>query len=96
MPGIKDKRTSFLYNRVLIKSFYLLFFYIILFATISTGQQLVLPGAHPDPSVTKIGDTYWASATSSNWFPAFPLMHSKDLINWQQQGYVFNKMPELG
>ncbi|HEX8330996.1 MAG TPA: family 43 glycosylhydrolase [Segetibacter sp.] len=51
-------------------------------------------GAHPDPSVTKIGDTYWASATSSNWFPAFPLLYSKDLLNWKQAGYIFNKKPE--
>ena len=59
----------------------------------SNCQQLVLPGANPDPSVVKIGNDYWASATSSNWFPAFPLLYSKDLITWQQRGYIFNKMP---
>lgn len=58
------------------------------------SQRLVMPGDHPDPSVVKIGDTYWASATTSNWFPAYPLLKSKDLIHWQQEGYVFNKMPE--
>ncbi len=57
------------------------------------GQQLILRGDHADPSVVKIGDTYWASATTSNWLPAFPLLKSKDLINWQQQGYVFDKPP---
>lgn len=57
------------------------------------AQQLVLPGDYPDPSVVKIGDTYWASATTSNWFPAYPLMRSKDLVNWKQQGYVFNQLP---
>lgn len=59
----------------------------------SSAQELVLPGANPDPSVVKIGDTYWASATSSNWFPAFPLLYSKDLIHWKQQGFIFNKRP---
>jgi xylan 1,4-beta-xylosidase len=49
----------------------------------------VLPGDFPDPSVTKIGDTYWATATSSNWGPAFPLLKSKNLTNWQLAGYVF-------
>lgn len=57
------------------------------------AQKLVLPGDYPDPSVTKIGDTYWASATTSNWFPAYPLLQSKDLVNWQTAGYVFNQMP---
>lgn len=49
----------------------------------------VLPGDFPDPSVTKIGDTYWASATSSNWGPVFPLLKSKNLTTWQLAGYVF-------
>lgn len=60
---------------------------------ISPGQQLVLRGDHADPSVVKIGDTYWASATTSNWFPAYPLLSSKDLVNWKMNGYVFNQMP---
>jgi beta-xylosidase len=57
------------------------------------GQQLVLPGAAPDPSAVKIGNGFWATATSSNWFPAFPILYSKDLIAWEQKGYIFNKIP---
>jgi xylan 1,4-beta-xylosidase len=59
----------------------------------SSGQKLVLPGDHPDPSVVKIGDAYWASATTSNWFPAFSLLKSKDLVQWKTTGYVFDTMP---
>ncbi len=61
---------------------------------ISPAQQLVMRGDHADPSVVKIGDSYWASATTSNWFPAYPLLESKDLINWTPKGYVFTKMPD--
>lgn len=57
------------------------------------AQQLVMPGDHPDPSVVKIGDTYWASATTSNWFPAYPLMQSKDLVKWKTVGHVFDQLP---
>lgn len=60
---------------------------------VAHSQQLVMPGDYPDPSVVKIGDTYWASATSSNWFPAYPLMKSKDLVQWNTVGYVFNQLP---
>lgn len=49
----------------------------------------VLAGDYPDPSVTKIGDTYWATATTSNWGAIFPLLKSKDLTNWQLVGHVF-------
>ncbi len=59
----------------------------------SRGQKLVMRGDHADPTVVKIGDTYWASATTSNWFPAYPLLSSKDLVNWKSNGYVFNTIP---
>jgi xylan 1,4-beta-xylosidase len=61
--------------------------------SIGNGQQLVMRGDHPDPSVVKIGDTYWASATTSNWLPAYPLMYSKDLVNWSGKGYAFTQKP---
>jgi len=57
------------------------------------AQQLVLRGDYPDPSVVKIGDTYWASATTSNWAPAYPILQSKDLINWKTTSHVFTKLP---
>lgn len=57
------------------------------------AQQLVLPADHPDPSVVKIGNEYWAAGTTSNWFPAFTLYRSKDLVNWKASGHVFNQMP---
>ncbi|WP_324672312.1 family 43 glycosylhydrolase [Hymenobacter sp. GOD-10R] len=53
----------------------------------------VLAGDYPDPSVTKIGDTYWATATTSNWGAIFPLLKSKDLTNWQLVGHVFPDGP---
>ena len=60
---------------------------------VSKAQQLVLPGDNADPSVVKIGKHYWASSTTSNWFPAFPLYKSRDLKHWKQKGYVFNQLP---
>ncbi|MGI4870399.1 MAG: family 43 glycosylhydrolase [Janthinobacterium lividum] len=49
----------------------------------------VLAGDYPDPSVTKVGTTYWATATSSNWGPTFPLLKSTDLQHWALVGHVF-------
>lgn len=57
------------------------------------AQQLVLPADHPDPSVVQIGNEYWAAGTTSNWFPAFTLYRSDDLVNWKASGHVFNQMP---
>jgi len=66
---------------------------IIVLSVNAFGQRLVLPGDNADPSVVKIGDTYWASATTSNWMPAFPLLRSTDLYNWQTAGHAFNTLP---
>jgi xylan 1,4-beta-xylosidase len=54
----------------------------------------VMPGDHADPSVIRVGNEYWATATSSEWGPYFPLLHSKDLVNWELAGPVFSKRPE--
>jgi len=58
-------------------------------ATAVTYTNPVLPGDFADPSVTKIGDTYWATATSSEWAPLFPLLKSKNLVDWELVGHVF-------
>ena len=68
-------------------------FLYLLFSFPAFAQQLVLRGDYPDPSVVKIGDTYWASATTSNWAPAYPILQSKDLINWKTTSHVFTKLP---
>src|SRR4051794_1546989 len=70
------------------------FIYIVslfLYSSLS-AQQLVLPGDYPDPSVVKIGDTYWASATTSNWAPVYPILRSKDLKNWKLVSTVFKSL----
>lgn len=54
----------------------------------------VLPGDYADPSVVRVGDEYWASATSSEWAPQFPLLKSKDLLSWEQVGHIFQTPPE--
>ncbi len=53
----------------------------------------VLAGDYPDPSVTQVGNTYWATATSSNWGPTFPLLKSNDLQHWNLVGHVFPGEP---
>ena len=58
-------------------------------------DQVVLPGDFPDPTVTKIGDTYWASATSAEWGAIFPIFCSKNLLDWELVGHVFpEKAPD--
>jgi beta-xylosidase len=54
----------------------------------------VLPGDFPDPSVIRVGEDYWATATSSEWGPLYPILHSRDLVNWELKGHIFPIKPE--
>jgi xylan 1,4-beta-xylosidase len=58
-----------------------------------TYQNPVIAGDFPDPSVIRVGQDYWATATSGEWAPEFPILHSRDLVNWQVVGAVFQKRP---
>src|SRR5690349_16342408 len=41
-------------------------------------QQPVIPGDCADPSVIRVGNTYYATGTSSEWAPHYPLFKSTD------------------
>ena len=59
-----------------------------------TYSNPILPGDYPDPSIVRVGSNYWASATSSEWGPLFPIFQSRDLVNWQLVGHVFPHKPK--
>ena len=56
-------------------------------------ENPVIKGDMADPSVIKVGDTYYATGTSSEWAPFYPIFTSSDLINWKQAGHVFDEKP---
>lgn len=56
-------------------------------------QNPVIAGDYPDPSIIRVGNGFWATATSSEWGPQFPLLHSTDLVNWRLAGPVFPHRP---
>ncbi|HEV3468242.1 MAG TPA: family 43 glycosylhydrolase [Pyrinomonadaceae bacterium] len=53
----------------------------------------VVAGDFPDPSVVRVGEDYWAMTTSGTWAPHFPVLHSRDLVNWRLAGHVFQRRP---
>jgi beta-xylosidase len=61
---------------------------------INTYRNPVISGAFPDPTIIRVGNDYYASGTSGNSVPVYPLYHSTDLINWSRIGAIFNQPPE--
>jgi xylan 1,4-beta-xylosidase len=53
----------------------------------------VVPGDHPDPSIVRTAGGWYATSTSDDWLPAFPVLHSRDLVHWTQVGSVLPRRP---
>jgi beta-xylosidase len=59
----------------------------------ATYTNPVAAGDFPDPTVIRVGGDYWATATTSEWGPEYPILHSRDLVNWEAVGVIFKKRP---
>jgi xylan 1,4-beta-xylosidase len=55
----------------------------------------VVPGFHPDPSIVRVGDTYWMVVSSFEYAPGVPLFRSTDLRSWEQVGHVLARPSQL-
>ena len=51
----------------------------------------ILPGSYPDPSICKVGDTFYLVNSSFEYFPGLPIHKSTDLVNWELIGYGLHR-----
>lgn len=58
-------------------------------------QNPIIPGFYPDPSICRVGEDYYIVNSSFSFFPGVPIFHSKDLVNWEQIGYVLDRNEQL-
>ncbi|MEO2128035.1 MAG: family 43 glycosylhydrolase, partial [Christiangramia sp.] len=56
-----------------------------------TYQNPILYADYSDPDVTRFGDDYFMTASSFNAAPGLPILHSKDLVNWELVNYALPK-----
>ncbi|MGY2074411.1 family 43 glycosylhydrolase [Blastococcus sp. SYSU DS0828] len=61
----------------------------------SGDPRPVVPGFHPDPSICRVGDTYWMVVSSFEYAPGVPLFRSTDLVTWKQAGHVLVRRSQL-
>jgi len=47
-----------------------------------------------DPDVIRVKDDYYMIASSFNHLPALPILHSKNLVDWEYIGYALDKLPK--
>ena len=48
----------------------------------------------PDPDLIRVGDDYYLVSTTMHLMPGAPIMHSKDLVNWEVVSYIFDRLEE--
>lgn len=52
----------------------------------------VINADYSDPDVVCVGDDYYMTASSFNCIPGLPILHSKDLVNWELIGHAVTKL----
>ncbi len=57
-------------------------------------ENPVIKADLPDPSVVRIGDTYYAAGTSGDARRVYPIYESRDLVTWTPRYTVFDRWPE--
>jgi len=55
----------------------------------------VIPGFHPDPSVCRVGGTYYLATSSFEYAPGVPVFRSADLRTWEQIGNALDRPSQL-
>src|SRR5690242_8453690 len=59
-----------------------------------TYKNPLLWGDWPDPDIIRVDDDFYFISTSMHYVPGCPILHSKDLVNWEMAGYAVDHYTE--
>ena len=59
-------------------------------------QNPVIHADYSDPDVVRVGDDFYMTASSFNCIPGIPILHSKDLVNWDLVNYALKEQIPAG
>ncbi len=57
-----------------------------------TYRNPIIYADYSDPDVCRVGDDYYMTASSFQCLPGLPILHSKDLVNWQLIGHALDHL----
>ncbi len=60
-----------------------------------TYKNPILHIDYSDPDVIRVGADFYMTASSFNNVPGLPILHSKDLVNWEIINYALTEIPFL-
>lgn len=59
------------------------------------AKNPIMPGFYPDPSVCAVGEDFYLINSTFAYFPGLPVMHSRDLVHWEQIGNAMDREEQL-
>jgi len=59
-----------------------------------TYKNPIIYADYSDPDVVRVGNDFYMTASSFNCFPALPILHSKDLVNWKIINHAIKSWPD--
>src|SRR5574339_316305 len=62
------------------------------FAADVTYTNPIIDADYSDPDVIRVGDDFYLTASSFNSVPGLPILHSRDLVNWQIIGHALPRL----
>lgn len=60
-----------------------------------TFHNPILRGFHPDPTVCRVGDDFYLTTSTFEYFPGLPIYHSRDLVHWRLIGNALDRESQL-
>lgn len=59
------------------------------------AKNPIMPGFYPDPSICAVGGDYYLINSTFAYFPGLPILHSRDLVHWEQIGNAMHRQEQL-
>ena len=59
-------------------------------------RRPIMPGFYPDPSIVRVGDTFYVANSTFEYAPGVPIHSSKDLLNWKLEGHALPTAHHMG
>ncbi len=57
-----------------------------------TFKNPVIHADYSDPDAIRVGNDYYMISSSFNHVPGLPILHSKDLVNWELTGHALKRL----
>ena len=59
------------------------------------SAEPIIPGFYPDPSICRVGDTYYLVNSSFEYLPGIPIHTSADLVTWTLLGNALTRSTQI-